>query len=187
MDVQMPVLDGYDATREIRKQTDPNVNQALVIAMTASAIEGDREKCIEAGMNNYLAKPVRSSVLSEMLDQYLAPAKPSKLRRRPITRQSSEALRDGSGTPGSQTSSSSASQVIALTPEDERLHPRLSAPPVVSPPAVSPPVLPPPAISRSADQQLPQRLKKLLPEQPSPTNPDEKPPLPRRKGPDSSI
>ncbi|KUL90751.1 hypothetical protein ZTR_00042 [Talaromyces verruculosus] len=185
MDVQMPVLDGYDATREIRKQTDPNVNQALVIAMTASAIEGDREKCIEAGMNNYLAKPVRSSVLSEMLDQYLAPARPSKLRRRPITRQSSEALRDGTRTPGSQTSSSSASQVIALTPDDERLQRRLSSPPVASPPAVSPAVLPPPV--PSAGQQLPQRLRKPSPEQSSPTKTDEKPPLPRRNGPDSSI
>ncbi|KAK3065930.1 hypothetical protein LTS18_002228, partial [Coniosporium uncinatum] len=54
MDVQMPVLDGYDATREIRKHPDPVIRQVLVIAMTASAIRGDREKCLEAGMNNYL-------------------------------------------------------------------------------------------------------------------------------------
>jgi CheY-like chemotaxis protein len=55
----MPILDGYDATREIRKHTDPSIRDILVIAMTASAIQGDREKCLEAGMNNYLAKPVR--------------------------------------------------------------------------------------------------------------------------------
>lgn len=73
MDVQMPVLDGCDATRRIREDPDPNVNEVLVIAMTASAIEGDREKCIDAGMNNYLAKPVRSDVLKGMLDRYLAP------------------------------------------------------------------------------------------------------------------
>ncbi|CBF83405.1 hypothetical protein AN3102.2 [Aspergillus nidulans FGSC A4] len=73
MDVQMPTLDGYNATREIRKDPDPNVNEVLVIAMTASAIEGDREKCLEAGMNNYLPKPVRSNILSDMLDNYLAP------------------------------------------------------------------------------------------------------------------
>lgn len=73
MDVQMPTLDGYNATREIRRDPDPNVNEVLVIAMTASAIEGDREKCLEAGMNNYLPKPVRSNILSDMLDNYLAP------------------------------------------------------------------------------------------------------------------
>lgn len=77
MDVQMPVLDGYDATRLIRKDADPSVRGVIIIAMTASAIRGDREKCIEAGMNNYLAKPVRSAVLESMLDSYLT--KPSKL------------------------------------------------------------------------------------------------------------
>jgi len=71
MDVQMPVLDGYDATREIRRCDDPRVRDVLVIAMTASAIRGDREKCLEAGMNNYLAKPVRAGMLKQMLDGYL--------------------------------------------------------------------------------------------------------------------
>ena len=77
MDVQMPVLDGYNATRAIRKHTDPQVKDILVIAMTASAIRGDREKCLEAGMNNYLAKPVRADTLKQMLESYLnQPAKP---------------------------------------------------------------------------------------------------------------
>ncbi|KAF2720977.1 hypothetical protein K431DRAFT_225201 [Polychaeton citri CBS 116435] len=71
MDVQMPVLDGYNATREIRKHTDPAVRDVLVIAMTASAIRGDREKCLEAGMNNYLAKPVRAETLKQMVESYL--------------------------------------------------------------------------------------------------------------------
>jgi len=71
MDVQMPVLDGYNATREIRKHPDPRVSDILVIAMTASAIRGDREKCLEAGMNNYLAKPVRADTLKQMLESYL--------------------------------------------------------------------------------------------------------------------
>ena len=71
MDVQMPVLDGYDATRLIRTDPDPAVRGVLIIAMTASAIRGDREKCIEAGMNNYLAKPVRAAVLKDMLEDYL--------------------------------------------------------------------------------------------------------------------
>ncbi|KAI4173562.1 MAG: hypothetical protein LQ343_002900 [Gyalolechia ehrenbergii] len=71
MDVQMPVLDGYDATRLIRKDADVNVRSIMIIAMTASAIRGDREKCIDAGMNNYLAKPVRANVLKTMLEGYL--------------------------------------------------------------------------------------------------------------------
>jgi CheY-like chemotaxis protein len=64
-------IDGYDATREIRKHWDPAVRNVLVIAMTASAIQGDREKCLEAGMNNYLAKPVRVHTLKTLLETYL--------------------------------------------------------------------------------------------------------------------
>ncbi|KAI9669685.1 MAG: hypothetical protein M1831_007381 [Alyxoria varia] len=76
MDVQMPVLDGYDATREIRKHPDRAVKNVLILAMTASAIRGDRRKCLDAGMNNYMAKPVRANVLSEMLEAYIAKAPP---------------------------------------------------------------------------------------------------------------
>lgn len=71
MDVQMPVLDGYEATKLIRKDSIEAVRNILVIAMTASAIQGDREKCLAAGMNDYLAKPVRSEVLKRKLDAYL--------------------------------------------------------------------------------------------------------------------
>lgn len=71
MDVQMPVLDGYEATKLLRKDPLEDVRGVLVIAMTASAIAGDREKCLEAGMNDYLAKPVRVGVLQSKLNQYL--------------------------------------------------------------------------------------------------------------------
>ncbi|TDZ34781.1 Two-component system protein A [Colletotrichum spinosum] len=73
MDVQMPILDGYDATKLIRKDSIDVVRKVLVIAMTASAIQGDREKCLAAGMNDYLAKPVRSDVLKKKLDAYISP------------------------------------------------------------------------------------------------------------------
>ncbi|KAF9893081.1 hypothetical protein FE257_012492 [Aspergillus nanangensis] len=120
MDVQMPTLDGYSATREIRRDEDPNVNEVLVIAMTASAIEGDREKCLDAGMNNYLPKPVRSTVLSDMLDQYLSPV-PTYTKTRLAIRDR-KSVSNESGTPASP-SSGSESQVIALTPNDEKPDP----------------------------------------------------------------
>lgn len=69
----MPVMDGYDATRLIRQDAIEDVRKILVIAMTASAIQGDREKCLAAGMNDYLAKPVRSDVLRKKLETYIQP------------------------------------------------------------------------------------------------------------------
>jgi GAF domain-containing protein/DNA-binding response OmpR family regulator len=65
MDVQMPELDGLNATRDIRKLT--NVIQPHIIAMTANAMEGDREMCLAAGMNDYLSKPIRVNELVEAL------------------------------------------------------------------------------------------------------------------------
>lgn len=119
MDVQMPTLDGYNATREIRKDPDPNVNEVLVIAMTASAIEGDREKCLGAGMNNYLPKPVRSTILSEMLDQYLAPV-PAYTRTRLVNRERGSVSTEA-GTPRSHSISPNIDgQATAVTPEEEK-------------------------------------------------------------------
>ncbi len=71
MDVQMPVLDGYEATKMLRRDGIESVRAILVIAMTASAVAGDREKCLASGMNDYLAKPVRSGALKKKLDLYL--------------------------------------------------------------------------------------------------------------------
>jgi signal transduction histidine kinase/DNA-binding response OmpR family regulator/putative methionine-R-sulfoxide reductase with GAF domain len=65
MDVQMPEMDGLDATRNIRKLKD--VTQPHIIAMTANAMEGDREMCIAAGMNDYVSKPIRVNELVEAL------------------------------------------------------------------------------------------------------------------------
>lgn len=76
MDVQMPVLDGYDATRLIRRDEDPAVRGVIIIALTASAIRGDREKCLQAGMSNYLAKPIRATVLKSMIEEYLTQPPP---------------------------------------------------------------------------------------------------------------
>lgn len=73
LDIQMPVCDGYTAAKEIRQHADPAIRDVLMIAMTASAIQGDKEKCLEAGMNDYLSKPVRFGTLKKLLDTYLDP------------------------------------------------------------------------------------------------------------------
>ncbi len=65
MDCQMPVLDGYEATRRIRA-TD-SMSDTFVVAMTANAMVGDREKCIAAGMDDYLPKPINSEKLKQLL------------------------------------------------------------------------------------------------------------------------
>ena len=65
MDVQMPDMDGLDATRHIRKLTD--VSQPHIVAMTANALEGDREACLAAGMNDYVSKPIRVHELVQAL------------------------------------------------------------------------------------------------------------------------
>lgn len=71
MDVQMPVMDGYKATYTIRHcepfVADQQIQNTPIVAMTASAIQGDREKCENAGMNDYLAKPVKGKTLEQML------------------------------------------------------------------------------------------------------------------------
>ncbi len=69
MDCQMPELDGFETTRRIRGE--PNINrQVPIVAMTANALKGDRERCLEAGMNDYLAKPVKSSELEQVLRRF---------------------------------------------------------------------------------------------------------------------
>jgi CheY-like chemotaxis protein/anti-sigma regulatory factor (Ser/Thr protein kinase) len=73
MDVQMPVMDGFEATGIIREQQMQSGKRVPIIAMTAHAMKGDRERCLEAGMDEYLSKPIRARQLSEMLDS-MAPS-----------------------------------------------------------------------------------------------------------------
>jgi signal transduction histidine kinase/PleD family two-component response regulator len=71
MDCQMPEMDGYEATGKIRSPGSKVINhQVPVIAMTANAMKGDREKCLKVGMDDYLAKPVKPQELSDMLEKW---------------------------------------------------------------------------------------------------------------------
>jgi CheY-like chemotaxis protein len=73
MDCQMPVLDGYSATRELRQREKQKQHHTIVIAMTASAMQEDRDQCLEAGMDDFLSKPVRKEDLMAMLERWINP------------------------------------------------------------------------------------------------------------------
>ena len=74
MDVQMPVLDGIEATKQIRSSKD-NFKNIPIIALTAYAMSGDREKFMDAGMDDYIAKPVDQDELIQVLERNLSGAK----------------------------------------------------------------------------------------------------------------
>ncbi|MDM8557994.1 ATP-binding protein [Candidatus Parabeggiatoa sp. HSG14] len=77
MDIQMPEMDGYDATQFIRK--NPQHEKLPIIAMTAHAMKGDQEKCLAAGMNDYISKPINAKKLLSILEKWI----PSKKRDLP--------------------------------------------------------------------------------------------------------
>jgi HPt (histidine-containing phosphotransfer) domain-containing protein len=91
MDVQMPELDGLEATRRIR--TDQQVPHIPIIAMTADALEGDREACLEAGMDDYISKPIDSKTLLAILDRWTVSQAPETL---PETEQEALGTQDDS-------------------------------------------------------------------------------------------
>jgi PAS domain S-box-containing protein len=126
MDVQMPEMDGLEATRHIRTTLPPE-RQPHIIAMTAHAIEGDRERCLEAGMDDYLSKPVRMELLVEALNQahYHHPGghedPPVSSTHPPVpTQNGSQEQQHDSDTTGSDTANERASERTSDTspPQD---------------------------------------------------------------------
>jgi CheY-like chemotaxis protein len=71
MDIQMPEMDGYDATQEIRKLDSQNRTRTPIIAINANAFKGEKERCLETGMDDQITKPIVSSMLQHILDKWL--------------------------------------------------------------------------------------------------------------------
>jgi CheY-like chemotaxis protein len=71
MDCQMPEMDGFEATRRIRARETERGGHVPIVAMTANAMKGDRERCLAVGMDDYLSKPIHVEALYEVLEKYL--------------------------------------------------------------------------------------------------------------------
>jgi CheY-like chemotaxis protein len=80
MDVQMPEMDGFEATAAIRAREQRTGGRQLVIAMTAHAMQGDRERCLQAGMDDYIAKPFSGRELSDLLARFSGVVQEEKIR-----------------------------------------------------------------------------------------------------------
>jgi two-component system sensor histidine kinase/response regulator len=83
MDVQMPVMDGFEATAAIRNKEGASGMRLPVVALTAHAMQGDREKCLAGGMDGYLTKPIRPQELDEILQTYLTQRANAKVAQEP--------------------------------------------------------------------------------------------------------
>ncbi len=99
MDCRMPQMDGFRATEEIRRR-EASTTRTPIIAMTADAMEGDRRRCLEAGMDDYVSKPVRLESLAAVLERWISAAdEPKPVTRAPTAESSSAGSRGGEEEP----------------------------------------------------------------------------------------
>jgi CheY-like chemotaxis protein len=75
MDLQMPEMDGFEASRQIRKRL-PLDQQPRIVALTANALSGDRELCLAAGMNDYISKPVKLHEIADAIRRQFSGSRP---------------------------------------------------------------------------------------------------------------
>jgi CheY-like chemotaxis protein len=71
MDIQMPVMDGYESTGHMREHEEQMGYHTPIIAVTAHSMVGEREKCLEAGMDDYISKPVNFDLMIQMIQSYI--------------------------------------------------------------------------------------------------------------------
>ena len=74
MDCHMPVMDGFEATRRIREETNGRGARTPIVAITADALAGDRERCLDAGMDDYMTKPVSAAQLAAAVQRWTGSA-----------------------------------------------------------------------------------------------------------------
>lgn len=104
MDVQMPEMDGLTATRRIRELEQREGRHTPIMAMTAHAMQGDRDRCLEAGMDEYVSKPIRAALLFEKIAELV----PDEIAT-PMINESSESLPDDAGAPAAENTQANSS------------------------------------------------------------------------------